>query len=155
MLSDLVDDLHNFVDKDNDLVLKTVCGISKLSNAANREHYLHLFARQGQVHASLCLSERLSNNGSAKFSKASLEKGANAEDGLFQHLSLHLAGVFVICGQCWFLQRTLSEFLNDCDDLFDRDNDMDLCVVGEYDEGDCKHHASEHSGDDLESGCLN
>ena len=48
-----------------------------------------------------------------------------------------------------FLQRTLSKLLDDCDDFLDRNNHMDLSIMGEYDEGDGEHHAGEQGRCDL------
>ena len=55
----------------------------------------------------------------------------------------------------WLLrlfQRALSKLLDDGDNLFDRDDNVYLCIMGEDDKGDGEDHTCEESRSYLERG---
>ena len=54
----------------------------------------------------------------------------------------------------WLFQWALGQLLDDGDHFLDRDDYMHLRIVGEDDEGDGEHHASEESRSYLERGSL-
>ena len=123
-----VDDLDNLVDKDNYLILQALCSVRKLSDPADGVDYFHLLSRHGKVHSNVSLCELPSNDLSTKFTKASLEQGANPKDGLLEHTGFHLGRVSILNWDLWLFQRILSQFLDDRHDFLDWNDHSDLCV---------------------------
>ena len=62
---------------------------------ANRENEFDFGSRSGEVHANIAVGQRLTHNACPQLAKASLEKSANFEDGLFEHACFHLRVILV------------------------------------------------------------
>ena len=77
-----VDDSDYLVDEDDDLVLQSLRRIYELSDSTDRVDDFDFFAGKGQVHAIVCLSERLCNDRSSKLTEATLQKRTNLEYSL-------------------------------------------------------------------------
>ena len=78
-----------------------------------------------------------------------MKECSNLENGLLEHLSLHLVCVLLVGRLFRFLERALGQLLDNCNDFLDRDNHMYLGVMGENNESDSEYDTREQGRCDL------
>lgn len=76
-----MDNFHDLVDEDNNLVLKAFSSFCELADATDAENKLDSLPWLAQVYPGVSLREAFRDNISAKLTKASLEKGPNFVNG--------------------------------------------------------------------------
>ena len=77
-----MDYLDYLIHEDNDLILQAFCGVSELSDSANRENNLYLLTWFCQVHTNIRLCQGSRDDRSTKLPKTSLQQCANFKNCL-------------------------------------------------------------------------
>jgi len=147
----LVDNLDNFIDKNDNLILQTFCRLSELSDTTEAEDKLNPLSRRIKVQAWINLDQRVGDYASTQLAETSLQQGTDFKYCQLQHLRLHLMPSFFLLNRVNRLfQRIFSESLNDFNDLLNRLNHNSLRIVAKNYKSHRKDATSENSGTELE-----